>query len=334
MIDPYYYRGDIIAVKNIKFKDNNFIDTRINGHPILILNQVNTLDDDLYALKISGSYSNIDGLKNYYILKPNGQNKLRKASYIDLRYVYKLPNQNITCYNKCVSEKQYNEIEKEIEKIQSSENINTYQLNLLSDELNDRVAFERLKLRVKSIQENECNGKIFYDTGYERLFQYAGGNEKMFFILFMMIFSVLILSPIGAADKKTDMVKVIFSTKSGKTGYYRDLFLYGILCGIFSATLFFFPYIFNILKKYGTQGLSAPIQSIQQFSNLDISISVCGFILFFLFIHIIGSIICSVSIAGISSLCKSRTSAYIINTALFVLPVILILLKSRLAYGV
>lgn len=165
-------------------------------------------------------------------------------------------------------------------------------------------------------------------------FQYAGGNEKMFFILFMMIFSVLILSPIGAADKKTDMVKVIFSTKSGKTGYYRDLFLYGILCGIFSATLFFFPYIFNILKKYGTQGLSAPIQSIQQFSNLDISISVCGFILFFLFIHIIGSIICSVSIAGISSLCKSRTSAYIINTALFVLPVILILLKSRLAYGV
>ena len=231
-------------------------------------------------------------------------------------------------------EKQYNEIEKEIEKIQSSENINTYQLNLLSDELNDRVAFERLKLRVKSIQENECNGKIFYDTGYERLFQYAGGNEKMFFILFMMIFSVLILSPIGAADKKTDMVKVIFSTKSGKTGYYRDLFLYGILCGIFSATLFFFPYIFNILKKYGTQGLSAPIQSIQQFSNLDISISVCGFILFFLFIHIIGSIICSVSIAGISSLCKSRTSAYIINTALFVLPVILILLKSRLAYGV
>ena len=99
MIDPYYYRGDIIAVKNIKFKDNNFIDTRINGHPILILNQVNTLDDDLYALKISGSYSNIDGLKNYYILKPNGQNKLRKASYIDLRYVYKLPNQNITCYN-------------------------------------------------------------------------------------------------------------------------------------------------------------------------------------------------------------------------------------------
>ena len=125
---------------------------------------------------------------------------------------------------------------------------NTYQLNLLSDELNDRVAFERLKLRVKSIQENECNGKIFYDTGYERLFQYAGSNEKMFFILFMMIFSVLILSPIGAADKKTDMVKVIFSTKSGKTGYYRDLF-YMVFMRDFSATLFFFPYIFNILKS-------------------------------------------------------------------------------------
>ena len=128
MIDPYYYREDIIAVKNIKFKDNNFIDTRINGHPILILNQVNTLGDDLYALKISGSYSNIDGLKNYYILKPNGQNKLRKASYIDLRYVYKLPNQNITCYNKCVSEKQYNEIITKLKEVQEGLEDEDYKL--------------------------------------------------------------------------------------------------------------------------------------------------------------------------------------------------------------
>lgn len=75
----------------------------------------------------------------------------------------------------------------------------------------------------------------------------------MFFILFMMIFSVLILSPIGAADKKTDMVKVIFSTKSGKTGYYRDLFLYGILCGIFRQRCSFSIY-FQYSEKVRNAG--------------------------------------------------------------------------------
>lgn len=227
-------------------------------------------------------------------------------------------------------EKQYAEIEKEIVKIQSAENANIYKLSLLSSKLNDRIAFERLKLRVKSIQASGYNGEIFYDTGYERLFEYDGSNEKIFIILFMMILLVLMLSPIAATDKKTDMVKIIFSTKCGKNGYYQNLFLYSTLCGVFSALLFLVPYILNILKKYGTNGLYAPIQSIQQFSNLSIPFSVRGFVICFLGVHIIGSVICAISISGISSLCKSQTTAYIINTTLFIMPLIIMLLMMNL----
>lgn len=75
MHEPIYYRGDIIAVKNIKFKDNDYLDTRINGHPVIILNEVESYKDSIYFLKISGSYDTVEGLKKYYILRPNNDNK-------------------------------------------------------------------------------------------------------------------------------------------------------------------------------------------------------------------------------------------------------------------
>ena len=99
-------------------------------------------------------------------------------------------------------EEKYTETEKEIEKLQSSGNVNTYKLNLLYNKLNDRVAFDRLSKRVESIEVNGNRGEIFYDTGYERLFGYDGNNEKIIMILFAMIFLVLLLSPIAATDKK------------------------------------------------------------------------------------------------------------------------------------
>lgn len=145
-------------------------------------------------------------------------------------------------------------------------------------------------------------------------------------LLFAMIFLVLLLSPIAATDRKTDMVKIIFSTKCGKIGYFKNLFLYSILCGIFAALLFTVPYIINILNSYGTQGLAAPIQSIQKFSDLSMTFSVGGFIMLFLALHIIGSLISAAIISGISFLCRSRTTAYIVNIALFVVPIILLLM--------
>ena len=223
-------------------------------------------------------------------------------------------------------DQQYADVEKEISTILSSESGNVYKVDLLSKKLKDRAAFDRLKLRVKSIQANDYNGEIFYDTGYERLFNYANNNEKIFLLLFIMSFLVMILSPIAAADNKTDMIKILYSTKCGKKGYYIDLFSYSALCGIGAALLFFIPYVVNILNKYGIQGISAPLQSIQPFSDISISISVGSSIGCFIAIHVFASLICSIAISGISLLCKSQATAYIINTAFFIIPIITIIL--------
>ncbi|MGN0622134.1 MAG: hypothetical protein ACI4I9_09725 [Porcipelethomonas sp.] len=225
-------------------------------------------------------------------------------------------------------EEKYRSVEKEMEKIQLSGNVNTYKLNLLYNELNDRTAFERLNKRVQSIQSSCRNGEIFYDTGYERMFGFDGNKEEYVLILLIVLFTVFILSPVASADKKSDMVKIIFSTKCGKSGYYKDLLLYSILCGTFAGLLFTVPYVINILNSYGTQGLSAPIQSIQSIAGSSGSFTVGDLIVLLIIFRTIGSMLTAIIITGISSLCRSSMASYLISLALLTVPVSLVLLGA------
>lgn len=231
-----------------------------------------------------------------------------------------------------ISEKEsyYVQIEQQIAELQMQENVNTYKINHLSNELNDKPALERIKERIIAIQDSEKDGQLFYDTGYERLFGIDGNNEDMLMILMMMLFLVFLLSPFAASDKKTGMIKILFSTKCGKSGYYKDLILYSVLCGAFVSLLFTLPYICNILNSYGMQGLSAPIQSIRAFAWLGNSFTVSGMILLLLAVRTVSAAITAVLISVISSICRSTMTAYLANLGLFALPVVLDLLGVKI----
>lgn len=223
-------------------------------------------------------------------------------------------------------ENHYAEIEQQIAELETQENFNIYKLNQLYSEMSDRTAFERLKARIEAIDAGGSDGEIFYDTGYERLFGIDGNNEDMVQVLLMLLFLALLLSPFAASDRKTNMVKILFSTRSGKIGYWKDLSLYSALCGTAVSLLFTLPYQWNILDSYGTQGLSAPIQSIGAFAHLDISLTAGGMILLQLIIRTVSAAITAVLISGISSICRSPMTAYLANIGLFVLPAGLTLL--------
>jgi hypothetical protein len=90
-----YKKSDIITKRNIKFKDSNKLDCRINGHPVVVLLDLNHESEMVYFLKMSGSFSSTESLSACFPIKPDKDNKLRKASYADLRYVYKSIYENI-----------------------------------------------------------------------------------------------------------------------------------------------------------------------------------------------------------------------------------------------
>lgn len=126
------------------------------------------------------------------------------------------------------------------------------------------------------------------------------------------------------------MTKILFSTKCGKSGYYKDLILYSILCGIFVSVLFTLPYVWNILNSYGMQGMSAPIQSIKVFAGFEYSFTVSGMISLLFIVRTISAAITAVLISIISSVCHSTMTAYITNLGIFVLPIVLVLLGVKI----
>lgn len=82
-----YKPGDIIFIRNVKFKDGG-IDTRINGHPFVLLEDVIDVGQKVKCLKITSQIRS-----NQIKL---GKHFLRKQSYVDLNKVYYL---NINSYS-------------------------------------------------------------------------------------------------------------------------------------------------------------------------------------------------------------------------------------------
>lgn len=83
----YHEAGDIVYIKNSRFRDTNTIDPKSSRRPFIFLCDYEFHHDTGYLLKLSTSEGKGDS-KNYYKIVPNRFNKLKRISYIDLRYVY------------------------------------------------------------------------------------------------------------------------------------------------------------------------------------------------------------------------------------------------------
>ena len=222
----------------------------------------------------------------------------------------------------------YKEIENQIEILEKSGNSSRFKLNELYANLNDKVAFERFKNRIDRITEK---AEIFYDTGYERYFGLDENNDNTVLILIIMISLVLILSPIPSQDNRTNMTKILFTTKAGKMKYFKNPVYFSAIISILISFIVSLPYLYQILNKYGHEGIGKSINGIAGFSDIPTFITIGLAILIVILIRTILSILCGVTITLISSKCKGATSAYCVNSVIFVLPVIVMLSEMIIA---
>lgn len=127
-----YTKGDIIKKNNIVFKGTEKIDTRLGGHPIVILSDVGFEDDYIYFLTMSSQVHHVNTDPDRYSkLNPDKCNRLPKISIVDLKYIYKSENTNIPSRS-YVSEEDFKIIIQKLKKYQSTH----------EDEIFKEVAFE------------------------------------------------------------------------------------------------------------------------------------------------------------------------------------------------
>ena len=227
-----------------------------------------------------------------------------------------------------IREKQenYAALEKQIQDLQRAGQNNMFQISQLYEKMHDRSAFEQFRTRYNAIRTSSVDGEMFYDTGYARLFGLDGNSDDLVINLCILLFLCLLLSPFASQDRKTDMVKILYASASGKRGYWKRLLLYSALCGIAVSLIFNVPYIMHILQKYGTQGLSAPLQSMTAFAEDPRIRTVRTEIIVLFCVRVIAAAVTGMLISLVSDVCRSPITAYIANISIFVLPAALALL--------
>lgn len=196
------------------------------------------------------------------------------------------------------------------------------ELNDYQSEQIKKEAFQQFSSRVEAIR-NKNGTEIFYDTGYIRAFGIDESNEKNQLWILMLILCVLTVSPIIAYDKSRGLTAVIYSTSTGKKSYIkRCIGMTAIYSGFASAAVMI-PYFANILRKYGTQGVSMPLQSIKYFAESALPLNIWQYALGILLIRLLILFLCNLVMLTVSHNSKSRFTATLINASLFIIPMLI-----------
>lgn len=213
-----------------------------------------------------------------------------------------------------------------------SPDITMERMQEIQGELQRESAFNMFRSRCEAIRDSKYDTEIFYDSGYKRAFGVNGKTESLQMALLIMIFSALAISPLISFDRSRGLTSVIYSTASGKKSYLKHCVIVTVTLSIFSSATVMFPYFFNILSKYGTQGITLPVQSLEHFADFALLLNVWQYALGLFLARTVIFTLCSLAMLLVSKHSKSRFSATLINVTVFVMPVLIMVVGSRNTY--
>jgi hypothetical protein len=131
---------------------------------------------------------------------------------------------------------------------------------------------------------------------------------------------LLCLCSIFPKDYENDMISILRTTSKGRLPAFFTKYALGFILAVFLMIIIYCPYYINLLTRYGIEDWSAPIQSIQIFQNINIHISILGFLILANCLQLIGVITLTGFILFISQFVKKQSFSILIGTILFVVP--------------
>lgn len=202
----------------------------------------------------------------------------------------------------------------------------------IQGELQREGALFMFKSRCEAIRDSKYDTEIFYDTGYKRAFGVNGNTESLQMALLIMIFTALTVSPLISFDRSRGLTSVIYSTASGNKSYLKHSIIVTVTLSVFASIAVMLPYLFNILSKYGMQGINLPVQSLEYFADFALPLNVWQYAFGFFLVRTAIFTICSLAMLLVSKHSKSRFSATLINVTVFVMPVLIMVVGSHSIY--
>lgn len=202
----------------------------------------------------------------------------------------------------------------------------------IQGELQREGALFMFRSRCEAIRDNKYDTEIFYDSGYKRAFDVDGNTESKQMALLIMVFSALAISPLISFDRSRGLTSVIYSTASGKKSYLKHSIIVTVTLSVFASIAVMLPYFFNVLSKYGTQGITLPVQSLEHFADFALPLNVWQYALGLFLVRTMIFTLCALVMLLVSKHSKSRFSATLINVTVFVMPVLIMVVGSQSNY--
>lgn len=202
----------------------------------------------------------------------------------------------------------------------------------IQGELQREGALFMFKARCEAIRDSKYDTEIFYDTGYKRAFGVNGNTESLQMALLIMISTALAVSPLISFDRSRGLTSVIYSTASGNKSYLKHSIIVTVTLSVFASIAVMLPYLFNILSKYGMQGINLPMQSLEYFADFALPLNVWQYAFGLFLVRTVIFTICSLAMLLVSKHSKSRFSATLINVTVFVMPVLIMVVGSHSIY--
>ena len=222
----------------------------------------------------------------------------------------------------------FHELNARIDELLQSTTGFSAELNKLQKEYAPSTGFYLVKERYDEVKSIE-NAHIFYDTGYQRMLGKQGYDDDMKYALVSMLLCIFLISPLIANDNQYHMYLVINATKSGRRSYIKRNSKVAAMYGFLSALLWLVPYCITIGQYYGYSCLDAPIQSITDYKNIPINFTVIEYLIVIFALRTIYVMLSALVMLYVSSKSKNRTTAILVNFAVFALPVIIYLLGAK-----
>lgn len=207
------------------------------------------------------------------------------------------------------------------------------QLTAINNILDTRGrGFERVMLQyetIKSTGENLGITPCFVNYTVGSRLMTDSQREWILFSLFIVLL-VFTLSGVFAYEHKHRMSNLICSAKNGKGKLVVTKFLVAFLTYSIMYTLVYMPYMINFIATFGTDIFSNPLVFLENFQNLESTITISQAIILEALVHIALSITASTLILFLSDILKNNITAMVISTSITLIPCMLVYFNKDL----
>lgn len=134
---------------------------------------------------------------------------------------------------------------------------------------------------------------------------------------------ILFLSALFPLDERNGMNRILRCTQKGRLHLFSTKYIIGWIFATVLMVLIYFPQYYNVHQHYFMQNWSAPIQSIQSFDQVDMTMSILGFVVLTNIMQGLGILVMVLCALCTSIWVRKQSLTVIINVAWMAVPILI-----------